>query len=285
MITEVQYVDDPQNVTQKSQNPEVLYQGVVLGGFKSGQLISNLRLSSFLQGEKTLRPTSKSLTDDPLSTHDGDVVLVEFIQGHQGYPAIIAIANAVNAANGTKKADGPRSIEEYNGIRQEINNKGEFIFTQKLGSLNPQNVFTSGTQSQITDEFRINEKFIRTFKSGLVITNDGKNDLFSVKLKNGIQVSFDGLQDQILLKTKGTAELNLKAGKVAIGASGVELLQKISDSLDKIITWANSVGAVHTHIGNLGYPTAPPTEAAGYTQLGSDLTTIKSAIDGIKGSL
>jgi hypothetical protein len=87
------------------------------------------------------------------------------------------------------------------------------------------------------------------------------------------------------LKTKGTAELNLKAGKVALGASGVELLQKISDSLDKLITWANTVGAIHTHIGNLGYPTAPPDQASGYTQLGSDLSTIKSAIDGIKGTL
>lgn len=81
------------------------------------------------------------------------------------------------------------------------------------------------------------------------------------------------------------AKARLGNGRVAFGASGIELLQKISDALDKIATWAGTTGATHTHIGNLGIPTLAPMEAAQYIQLQGDLTKLKVDIDTIKGSL
>ena len=79
---------------------------------------------------------------------------------------------------------------------------------------------------------------------------------------------------------------SLKAGStVAIGTSAVELLKEISQTLTKIATWAGTVGAVHTHIGNLGLPTLPPTQAAGYMQLQTDMLQIQSDIESIRGTL
>lgn len=290
MITKVLYADDDQNVTKNAQNPEVTYEAVILGGFKSGQILTNIRLGSSMSGdtnywERTLRPTSKNLVDDPLDSHDGDIVLLQFIQSHTGYPIILAMANSINSTYGTKKADGPRSLTQYNGVLEEINNKGEITVTQKLGTLDADNVFHPLETFNIKDQYQLNEKFTRTFKSGLVITEDGVKDQVNIKLKNGTIITIAGSNDQIILKTNGGGELNLVAGKVALGAGGVELLQKISDQLDKIATFMTGTDATHDHIGNMGYPTSPPETASQFTQLGTDLNTIKSAIDSIKGTL
>lgn len=256
MISKVLFIDNPNNMTQDSQNPEVLYEAVVLGGYKTGSVISNIRVAPALGGgnssyyERTLKPTSKVLNAVALAQHDGDIVYVQFSQGHQGYPLIIAMGKGLSdSISGTKVADGPRELKAYNGVVQEINNKGELIITRMGGSLD----VTGPTFNPNTSGF------------------DSKLTL--------------GQNQSATLETAGTAKLALNKGTVALGANGIELLQKISDSLDKLITWADSVGSTHTHIGNLGYETAPPTQASGYTQLGSDLSTIKSAIDSIKGSL
>lgn len=252
MVIKVIYADDPQNITKNSQNPEVLYDVVILGGFNTGQILSNARVSSGLGGnsnysERTLTSTSKDISKTRLSEQDGDIVLVEFIQGHDGYPFIVGTAKGPHNRIAATRALGPRSIEEYNGLVTEINNFGEYTVTRKGGSVASNHQFVPGSSEES-----------------------------SISLKR---------DETIELKNKSTGKLKIKGAKVALGASGVELLQKISEQLQALITWANTVGAVHTHIGNLGYPTAPPTQAAGYTQLGTDLNTIKSAIDGIKGSL
>lgn len=252
MVTKVYYVDDPLNVTKNAQNPEIVYQCVILGGFKTGQTLTNCRLSSELGGtdnfsEIVLTPSSKPITNTRLADHDGDVVFVQFIQGHQGYPQIIATGNGIKDSSGTKKADGPRKVSQYNGLNETINNKGEWIVTRNGGSLDP----ASGR-----------------FKPGTSMDSQ-------ISLK----------KNQVIQKTSGGAELNLNAGKVALGAGGIELLQQISDQLQKIITFLNSADSTHQHIGNLGFLTAPPQNASDFTQLATDLGTIKGNIDGIKGAL
>lgn len=141
MVTRVSYVDDPLNFTKNSQNPEVLYDVIVLGGLKSGQLITNCKLTSYLGGnnsysERVLRPASKDLTATRLSDQDGDICYVMFNQSNDGFPVIMALGKGINdGVSGTKSSDGPRIKEEYNGVNQEINNKGEYIITRKGGSV------------------------------------------------------------------------------------------------------------------------------------------------------
>lgn len=252
MVTKVLYADDPQNITKSAQNPEVVYDVVILGGHATGQAISNCRLGSLFSGgdygydETILKATTKDLSKVKLSDHDGDVVMVQFIQGHDGYPIIIGYGKGLHNTTAANKADGPRKLSEYNGLKQEINNTGEYTITRKGGSV-VNGAFIAGTTAES-----------------------------SIALEAG---------ETIEIKTISTGKFKIVADKIAIGANGIELLQKISDQLLKLQTWATNVGAVHTHTGNLGYLVTVPTQSADYTTLGSDLGEIKAAIDSIKGSL
>jgi hypothetical protein len=272
MVTKVIYVDDDSNITKNSQNPEVIYECVILGGYKEGQKLTNVRLCPSIGGddnysEMTLTPASKPITDTRLADQDGDIVMVEFIQSQRGYPVIVAFGNSLNAAHGATKATGPKLETQYNGLNYQINNAGELTITRKGGSLDAS-----------TGRF----KPVKSMDSSISLK---KNQLITITTKGGTTITVDGANDIIKLLTAGGGELNIVKGKVAFGASGTELLQQISDTLDKIKTFMNSVDSTHDHIGNLGYPTSPPETASQFTQLGSDLGDIKSKVDGIKGSL
>ena len=274
MVIDVKFTDHLKNLTSKDTNPRVLYDVIILGGFKSGQILTNCRVSKpmgSLTGyyERTLRKTTKVLNVDRLQEHDGEIVYVMFNQGDVYFPVIVGYDDAFQKILGldTPEALAPRKIESFNGVISEIDNKGTQTNKYSGGELDADKNFVPAEVPALTEVIDgVNEVNTRTYKSGLSVKEDGKND-------------------QLQLLAKGSAELNLKVDKVALGAQGIELLQQISDSLNKLIQWANTVGAVHDHIGNLGYPSAPPTQASDYTQLGSDLQTIRGNIDTIKGSL
>jgi hypothetical protein len=99
---------------------------------------------------------------------------------------------------------------------------------------------------------------------------------------NGNKIKMDSTG---IVVDNGVAKATFKADKIAIGANAVEILAKMSETLDKIATWVDTYGATHTHIGNLGAPTLPPNSAVQWVQLKTDLNTIKAAIDSIKGTL
>lgn len=293
MITNVIYTDSPENVTKNSKNPQVIYEAVVLGGFKEGQLIDNIRLSSNLGGdlnysERILKKTTKRLKVDPLSSHDGDIVFVVFLQGDSSFPIIIGTGtnHQDTTKTGATKSDGPRMVQEYNGIKVEVTKNGDMTLTRKGGSFNStENTFTTDEAGEKVKVELEGEKTTFTYESGLVVDVDGANDKMDITTAGGAKMSVDGTSGTIELQDNGTGKVKITGDKIAIGASSAELLQQISDQLEKIIDWANNTGAVHTHIGNLGYSTAPPTQASAYTQLGTDLNTIKGLVDGIKGSL
>lgn len=326
MITKVLYVDDPSNISRNSQNPEVLYDAVILGGSEEGNVLSNCRLASWLGGnsnysERILVPTSKDLSSVRLSQHDGDIVYIEFNQGHDGYPVIISTSKGLSNKIAATTAEGPRLLEEYNGLVRNINNKGELITTMKSGKTK-EGRFQSESSFLVKEEWLSTEKVDLTFRTGLKLSHDGKNDISTTTYKNGLSliengkddkttvvfkgglavthngkddvytlvtkegasIKIDGKNDEILLKDKASGALKITGEKVAIGASSAELLEQISQSLQQIITFANSE-ANHVHLGNLGYPTAVPTTTANWTALGTALSGIKGLVDGIKGTL
>ena len=348
MVTEVIFTDNPRNITKNDKNPRVLYNVVIMGGFRSGNPINNCRVqksmgSSTSYYERILRASTKEIGEERLSEHDGEIVYVEFNQGDTNYPIIVGFDDPIESIElGAVKADGPREIQYFNGLRREVNNRGEMILTRQ-GGTSSDNIFTPGDAEQarfefLDDKIRLKDPvqelvwcqslktwthtvsledeaykeiidgtnefktkvyksgleiredgkediITRTYSSGLTVTEDGKNDMMEILTNGGARILIDGENDTIEIKDNDTGKLKITGNTVAIGASGIEVLQQISDSLDKLLNWANSVGAPHTHIGNLGYPSAPPDVTAQYTQLGSDLAAIKANIDSIKGSL
>lgn len=235
VITKVIYVGDPANITTNSSNPRVMYDAVVLGGYASGQIVSNCRLASDLGGnsayyERVLRACTKDISNSRLSDADGDVVFVQFVQGHTAYPVIVALDNGINTVGkiGASLSDGPRSIREYNGVRETINKDGEFIQEVKGGSANPEKGgFEPASAALVTTTISKDEKITRTFKSGLTIVEDGAGDKVSRTLKGGISIVEDGKADKVTVTTAGGAIVDIdgKGGKITLtkGATIIEL--------------------------------------------------------------
>lgn len=263
MVTDVIYVDDDRNISKKSKNPEVLYEVVILGGKASGQTLSYCRLASYLDGdnnysEATLKKASKDISKTKLSDNDGDIVYVQFVQGHDAYPVIIGMARGINQKVGANKSDGPRFIESYNGFETLIDNKGQRTTTMKGGQLKDGG-FKPSTSTIIKEEWNKDEKIITTFKSGLTVTADGKNDRVEIKTSGGVETSIDGKGNKISIKA-GSTEILIDggSGKISLKGDMIDLGTSVSDFVTKFTELASAF-ATHTHTTTSpGAPTSPP---------------------------
>ncbi len=270
MVIDVLYVDDSKNISKNSVNPEVLYEVVILGGAATGQTLSFCRLASWLGGnnnyaERTLTKTSKDISKAKLTDHDGDIVYVQFNQGHDAYPTIIALGKGLGNKIGASKADGPRSISQYNGLKNEIDNKGQWHQTMFSGEAS-NGKFTPGKTALIKEDWLKDEKIVKTFGSGLTVTEDGKNDKVTIKTAGGPEVTIDGKGQKATFKV-GSAEttidgqgnkISIKAGSTEIvvdGGSGkislkgemVDLGTSVSDFVTKFTELASAF-ASHFHM-------------------------------------
>jgi hypothetical protein len=265
MITEILYSDDPNNVTKNAQNPEVVYSAVILGGLEQGQVISNIRLGGIMAGDynywvHTLRATSKDISKDALEKHDGDCVMVQFIQGHDSYPQIICMSNAQHSKYGTKKADGPQSVREYNGVMENIDNKGNITVTRKGGTL-ADGAFTAKDIADVS--YSLTESaFTVTTSQGVTFKVDGKNG--NVSTTNGTtKVTMDGKNNNIKI-ISGSTEVDIDgaSGKITLKGEMVELGASVSDFVTMFTALASAFNS-HTHLvpqapaGTL--PSQPPT--------------------------
>lgn len=277
MVKAVLYVDDVKNTTFK--NKQVTYEVVILGGMQEGQIIPNVKAMNFLGGENNYSERIFRALESPLSgpgrkvmaDQKGDIVYVGYTQGDKTAPIIIGCGTQPldEDKTGATIADGPRWVEEYNGLKREINKLGELLLTQKTGTLDAdKNIFVPDAADTFEqkESWETGEKHTREFKSGL-------------------KVAIDGVADSYKVTASGGASILAKAGKVAIGTSATELIQQISDSLEKLVTVFTAVkGHIHT-AGNLGYPVSGPDTTADWATAASELATIKGLIDSIKGTL
>lgn len=271
MVTKVIYVDDPANISTNGTNPRVMYDCVVLGGFKSGQIISNCRLSSILAGndsywERTLRASEKEVSQTRLSDNDGDIVFVQFIQGHKGVPVIVALDNGLNTANqiGSTKDQGPRSLRQYNGVREEINKDGELEIQVKGGTANSEKgSFKPSASALVTTKTSKDEKTTRTYKSGLKLEEDGKNDKITITTNSAVTVEIDGKNNKIILKKGQTIiELDGNGDKISLKGGFVDLGASVSDFA---VLFTELLTAFNTHTHTFPY-LAGPSPATGTTQ-------------------
>ena len=283
LVTKVLFTDDSANISKNSKNPEVLYDVITLGGTGEGQTLSNCRLATYLGGNDTytardLTATTKPLSKTRLADHDGDIVYVQFLQGHSGYPVIVGLAKGlIDNKSGAKKADGPRFLEVYNGFTTNITNNGELIRSLKGGKTTDQR-FTADKEDLVKEQWFKAEKIVRTYKSGLIVTENGKDDSVTITTKGGLEAKVDGKGDKASFTTKGgvTAtfdgtgnKITLKAketeitidgatGKITLKGEMIDLGKSVADFVTQFTQLATAF-ALHTHIGNLGAPTSPPT--------------------------
>lgn len=252
MVVDTLYVDDDKNISKNAKNPEVLYECVILGGSAAGQTLSYCRLASYLGGdsnysERTLAKSTKDVSKVKLADHDGDVVYVEFIQGHDAYPVIIALGKGINDKIAAKKADGPRFIEAYNGVETLISNKGEVTKTM-MGGETQDGRFKSGTSAIIKEEWLKDEKIVRTYKTGMTVTEDGVNDKVEIKTSGGVVTSLDGKGNKISIKA-GSTEIIIDggSGKISLKGDMIDLGTSVTDFVTKFTELASAF-ATHFHM-------------------------------------
>lgn len=192
------------------------------------------------------------------------------------------------AGEATRPDTAPTSFKvdtEGNFTFTQETSDGTIINTVKFDRTNEKKTEVIGRDNSIVEEKDGKaEKMTITFKSGLAVTIDGANDAVSIITNAGARALIDGANDTIELQDNGSGKLKITGETVAIGASSAELLQQVSDQLQELITLFNGV-APHTHIGNLGYPSAVPDTQALWVTAASNLSTIKGLVDGIKGVL
>jgi hypothetical protein len=79
-------------------------------------------------------------------------------------------------------------------------------------------------------------------------------------------------------------KLKLGAGKVGLGGPAAELLDLFDQLLQQLDTLLTSM-ATETHLGNLGYSTSPPLNAAAYAAVQVQIALIKTLLATIKGGV
>ena len=234
MVTRVCYVDDPMNVTTNAVNPQVLYELVVLGGFKEGQQITNARLASWLGGqynyaERILRAASTPLNEMPLEEQDGDIVFVQFIQGDRLAPIIVGLGTQQLDGDGTgaRIADGMVWVEQFNGVETRIDKDGNYSVIKKAGEEEDGVFVPSETEIESKICLGANEKITISTNTGAAIEIDGSGDSISIKNSGGIEVNITSSSISINGGTSATVSadtvnlesdtINLNAGMVNVG--------------------------------------------------------------------
>lgn len=270
MVLKIYYTDDAQNNTKSDKNPQIIYDLIVIGGNRDGQVFSNAQDLKHYGGisnysERTWKAvTTLTRTDiadftfnlETLDLLNGDVVYFQFLNGDMQYPIILGGAkHASNKKAEGAVADGPRKIDQFNGIKREITKDGEFKWTKANGFYSPvplpdpelnvpllqdQFVPTLGFEKAV--EVSLGNKFDYKFKfnttpagTGLEIALDGIADTLKVTMLTGLNFTLDGLSDKASITTKAGAALTVDGlGQVLEQKTTAGTSMKIDGLADKI---------------------------------------------------
>lgn len=313
-IREIQYnetIDDIRYVVEVHEDlneiPVVCTPITTLGG-------------AFNYEEYTIRGYSATNTKDDLkqvSYKAGDFVLIAYTGGDSRQGVILGGIKHPGRKSVLKPADGIAYNSRFNGVDTVINKDGEWTLTfkglptneadlnkppksrlpkakfdttvggsftkyDKTGSWETNDASTSGIQSIRIDK----PAGTTTIKSGAItitLTKNGETIVTQCKdyTLNATDKITENTKD---FKVNATSTASIKSPKIAFGTGTVELLQQISDELEELKSLFDTVSS-HTHIGNLGYPTAPPDTQGDWSSASSKMGEIKGKIDGIKGTI
>jgi hypothetical protein len=266
IVNKVKYIDDAENLSKNSPTPEVMYDCVVIGGYKEGHIFPNCRVATPFGGgqhnfgERIYRSSSKSLVSTSLNKQDGDIVFVSFISGDTSKPIILGggVQPLDRDSTGAKKSDGPIKKEQYNGILTLVDKNGNYSLTKLGGKYDAKKgIFIPNSSSKKIIVEYTGEKITRSFESGLKIVEDGANDAVTITTASGAEISLDGNAGTVSI-TSGSATVEIDAaGKISLKGDFVDLGSSASDFVT-LFTELATAFASHSHIGNLGSSTSPP---------------------------
>ena len=248
---------------------EVLYNVMVIGGDRDGQLFNNARLMRTLGGfsnyeEITLKhlegvtkadPTSLLAVGDlPISdiqTFNGDVVYLQFLNGDLHMPVIVGTGYHRKAEAEASADEAPRYRRKYNGVYTEITRDGEFTWSKDNGAyvpflLNPNDPLYPYVsqfaplpgQEQAVKVTLDNQYNLRLeFLLGLNANVSGTDDTFEFATTSGASLKLSGSStDSLEATTAAGTSLKVEGGTtdaVTLGtAVGTEL--KVDGAGDKI---------------------------------------------------
>lgn len=211
----------------------------------------------------------------------GDIVYVEADSGSHNH--LVAWGNL------TKGLDSAKDIpEEF--VRYKPTNRGMYtpeghLFEMDDGENLAQSkkgirfttaggikvhILDDPADTQVNIEMPTGDQFKMTPTDGIVI--NANSDVKINSLTGNIEA--DG----------SLGKLKLGAGKVGLGGPAAELLDLYDQLLQQLDTLLTSM-ATETHLGNLGYPSGPPLNAAAYAAVQAQIAIIKALLGTIKGGV
>ena len=239
MVTRVCYVDDPMNVTTNAVNPQVLYELVVLGGFKEGQQITNARLASWLGGqynyaERILRAASTPLNEMPLEEQDGDIVFVQFIQGDRLAPIIVGLGTQQLDGDGTgaRIADGMVWVEQFNGVETRIDKDGNYSVIRKGGEETDGVFVPNETEADFTGQFNLTDEQLILKNDASTITLDKSSNTIVISNESGDGITINANSGAINIVNSGGIEINLTSSGLTIAGGSAATITADQISLN-----------------------------------------------------
>lgn len=271
VIRSVIYVDDPKNDSGAGQDPtETLYNVMIIGGDRDGQIFNNARVMRRLGGfdnyeEITLKPTQGITSADitaVLANSDpslrsipklgGDSIFIQFLNGDPHMPIITGLSNHQASPPDSESSVAPIFVERYNGVTTAIDKNGEFFWTKDNGAFVPYfpnpadplmpfvNQFAplTGQSNAVSVSLNNEYNFTLKFLPGLTIVADGLKDSVSLITAVGTALSLSGPSDTFKATTIGGASLALST------SSGFAIKSATGDAL--------SVGSGSISLKNAG---------------------------------
>ncbi len=270
------YPEDDNNDSGRGSPNEVLYNVMIVGGDRDGQIFPNARVLRGLGGftnfeEVTLKhlegvtkadPASIiALGDFPISSipeFNGDVIYIQFLNGDTNMPVIVGMGYHQKAEAEASAEEAPRYRRKFNGIYTEITRDGEYTWSKDNGAFvpvlpnpdDPKYPFVSqfaplpGQEDAVTVTLDNEYNLRLEYKLGLFVSIKGTDDVFELATTSGSSVKLSGGTEDSFQATTVTGTGVVVSGGTADSinlttAAGAEIsVNGASDSL----TLANKAG-------------------------------------------
>lgn len=289
-VHDVIYTDDTANDSGVKDPNEVLYQVILIGGERDGQVFTNARLMRKLGGfanfEEISLKKAEGITKQDFSsiiaagdlaiadtsTLNGDVVYIQFLNGDPQMPVITGMGYHQKAPVEATADDAPRMRKKYNGIYKEITKDGEYTWSKDNGAYLPVSPNSVDPTYPLVSQFAA----IPGQEDAIKLTIDNEYNL-SFEYLLGLNVAISGTEDTFDFETSSGTKLSI-AGAATDSftfATALGTSLTVEGGSTDAITLGSSVGASLKVSG-----TDDSIEAT--TSAGSSFTV--SGTDGIAGT-
>jgi len=225
VIKDVIYIDDDRN-SSGGPTPanEVLYNVMIVGGERDGQIFANARVMKTLGGfdnwEEVILKKTEGLSGldhsnllaavDPhlrqLRSLSGDVVYIQFLNGVTNMPVIVGLGHHQVAEMEATADQGQRFRRKFNGIQTEIDKDGMWTFSKDNGAFLPAGINPRQLLYPFINQFSV----FPGQQLAVVATLDNQYNFLLKYNPLGLNVSISGLSDEFVFTTSSGASLALR---------------------------------------------------------------------------